>query len=457
MATIDNNRFSPIATVSTYLGEKNYHFSSDETRQKVVELLATQACFNLQHPEWMSAPCTAKESAAIHSEVSNSLYAIAQPFSPQAPPDPSAKKDYGYHFKNVIQATPNCFSEMMGDRKQALIALKEIVLWQGSDPVIFPELVKWVKEALKNAYTDMPDPRLREIYLNHLLAYYPFLSPPEGDTLEIPQGPNAELVTYNVEKVFITPPWLGSPLVAYGLKPTAAHPQAAPMLLLKGTTYPTDYGFFLSYLTDHTPFGPVGGFTFYCLGGQGLIETWLKSCTNKPIVLGVSLGGALTLLTAAHFPDLIKKAYSFNSPAMTSGVVEEWTKNSKNLQEKPDVLVLQQAGDLVGALGRQWSDEWQLIYGHPTTNGPKGLHNHLAADSSRSDALYYKRPPAVDNAMINRRLWLIFQNGLFVFPFALGLLIMPIWALVHAIIKLAKSIFSCCSSRPKPQSESIRV
>lgn len=153
-----------------------------------------------------------------------------------------------------------------------------------------------------------------EATIGDVLALYPYLGVPNGSTLQVPVrlGTEWKLIDYIVERIEMTPSWMGSPLVAYGLH--ALDSSAPPLLLFKGTTYPADEGASLSLLTDLNLFGSVGSYAFAI--GKATIQQWLEqhTATQKAIVYGKSLGGAQAWRSALYFPTHIQKVMAIAAP-----------------------------------------------------------------------------------------------------------------------------------------------
>jgi hypothetical protein len=172
-----------------------------------------------------------------------------------------------------------------------------------------------------------------EFIIGDLLCLLPFLRPIDGDTIQVPVKIESEwhLVDYTIERIEITPSWMGSPLVAYGLK----NPDFPPLLLYKGTTYPSDEGACLSFLTDLNPFASVGSYAFSI--GREKIKTWLENNASKlkARVYGKSLGGAQAWRTALEFPEYVAKVKAYGAPGFTPGErdkIHEVTDKYKDLE-----------------------------------------------------------------------------------------------------------------------------
>ncbi len=78
--------------------------------------------------------------------------------------------------------------------------------------------------------------------------------------------------------------------MAFGLIPNER--SSPPLLLFKGTTYPTDDGCMLGLLTDLNPFASVGKYAFKI--GKNKISKWLENHTSqsRARIYGKSLGSA---------------------------------------------------------------------------------------------------------------------------------------------------------------------
>lgn len=321
------------------------------------------------------------------------------------------------------------------------------------DPALFRIGLDWIKERLERATVEIEDPKLCEIYYHNLLAYYPFLGPNEGDLLRVPNGPKGALVTYRTERLELTPIGLASPLVAYGLIPIKDN-QAPPIFLIKGTTPSADEGSYLSFLTDINPFLPVGGYAFH-LCAKARIAAWFeknrKANHGKSVVVGASLGGALTLQVVSYFPHHICAAHAFNSPAMTDTEVNIWKARVKLLSEaeKPKVHVYLQSGDPISQfVGRRWAEDWEIFHVHAPIK--TAFQSHTAAFTSHPKAFVIRGSARVENNKWGRRLWPLIQNGLFVPLFLLSIALLPLFCLVHNVIRLVKKIFP-------PQRERVSV
>lgn len=152
--------------------------------------------------------------------------------------------------------------------------------------------------------------------VSRFLSYFAHFEFPNACQLQFPHWESAigdrpgiyRPVTYEVERLRLTPSWPLTPYHAYGLNPVdepkASLPAPDAHLVFMGTTYPGGSGFLWTLLADLTPFRSVGALL---LGmGRQVIEKWQTKLSAKhPIhVHGQSLGGAMALQMARDYPTL---------------------------------------------------------------------------------------------------------------------------------------------------------
>ncbi len=288
------------------------------------------------------------------------------------------------------------------------------ILWK-TDPNLSRAARNWLQAKIQHSAQEIPDKKMRAIYLRNLLSYFPFFCPQKGEELRLPFGPLGSTLSYLVEPIELTPPYLGSPLMAYGLVPKTG--KASPLLLFKGTTYPADSGFYLSLLTDINPCGAVGSFAFQNFGKKK-IDSWLAKQTQihgKAEVIGASLGGALSLQTAAAFPKYVQSVHAFNSPAITFKEVAVWEKNT----EKPEVHVYLQEGDPISTfVGRCFAPDWNIhrVFAPDISSAQV----HAATFTAHPEVFIIPEETALVNKDIKRRFWPFVQNIILFPPFILA-------------------------------------
>lgn len=233
-------------------------------------------------------------------------------------PEVQLMTDNQYLVYNILRGNAPSLNEIT-KTGELLLA----ILWEPN-----LELLNEARSLIKNLLFDMhrqfasekitsTDRFHLEMIMGDLLSLYPFLKPEDGETIKLPVQIEGvyNLVEYTTNRIEMTPDLLSSPLVAYGLTPTDL--RASPILLFKGTTYPSDEGAFLSVMTDLNPFAAVGKYAFEM--GKEKIQNWLEiqASTSKTTVYGKSLGGALSWRSALHFPDKIGKVMAYGSPGFS--------------------------------------------------------------------------------------------------------------------------------------------
>ncbi|MDP1880024.1 MAG: hypothetical protein Q8K60_03685, partial [Parachlamydiaceae bacterium] len=183
-------------------------------------------------------------------------------------------------------------------------------LFLKENPNLFLEGKAVLKKMFEDLYIDLSSNNYNndqilnfKIIIGELLSLYPYLKPENGNTIKVPILINWKwtFIEYTVEEISFIPkklpvnfiPVLGSPIVAYGLTPIDLKDTAPPLLLFKGTTFPTDKGFSLSLIADFFPLTSVGAFAFWL--GKEEIKSWLSNATTfkRALVFGKSLGGSL--------------------------------------------------------------------------------------------------------------------------------------------------------------------
>jgi hypothetical protein len=121
-----------------------------------------------------------------------------------------------------------------------------------------------------------------------------------------------------------------------------------PILVIRGTE-PTDIPDLLDDLNPRS----VGHKQFYT--NKDEIKQWLE--TNKgAAVIGHSLGGALSQLVTAEFPNLVKETVTFNSPGISRSIADDF--NDHQSREDVDVEVTHYivSGDIVSLAGEAYLD-----------------------------------------------------------------------------------------------------
>ena len=298
---------------------------------------------------------------------------------------------------------------------RAIILKHDVEMLRETKSVVNQFLNQIFQEINKESLTEKQSFHM-EIIVGELLSLFPFFRPQEGEVLQVPVRIDGKwvLIDYEVNRLELTPEHLGSPLVAYGLKPQ--NKKAPPLILFKGTTYPTDEGFTLSLLVDINPGAAVGSFGFQ--KGKGKIESWLDENTTdqKAVVYGKSLGGALSWQAGINFHEKIAKVMTYGSPGFLK-------KDLRKLEEipdnsKPEFHFFCQKNDLipfVGEYARKGVNYYQIIGRHTR----KGGIAHADMFSAHEKSIVIPLPPSEMESKYRYVLNLLRNLISFVFPFFL--------------------------------------
>ena len=222
--------------------------------------------------------------------------------------------------------------------------------------------------------------------IGHLLSYYTFFDPPSGSKLSVPVCLDGkwQKIEYEVEKIPLTPSWMGSPMVAFGL--TAFN--GPPLLLFKGTSYPADEGFGLQVLSDTNPGASVGGYAFAM--AKQTLRKWLKEKGTKARLFGVSLGGALVQHTVARMPEYIESAFAYCPPRLMHYELRQWNRLYKqNPTALPKVHIFEHDRDVVHSAGLSRGMGWQ-VYKVMGSRPSFSLLAHVECYLSRKELLILK-------------------------------------------------------------------
>lgn len=131
------------------------------------------------------------------------------------------------------------------------------------------------------------DAVVAQMLVGNLIALLPYFDFEEGSSLSLLKFVEGEwkLISYQVVHV----PLMGNKIIAYGLEPQG-ETAATPILIFRGTPYPTASGFFDAVLSDLNPAKSIGEDIFE--HGKPQLDRWMSG-KSKVECYGVSLGGAL--------------------------------------------------------------------------------------------------------------------------------------------------------------------
>jgi hypothetical protein len=281
-------------------------------------------------------------------------------------------------------------------------------------------------EALRAGVTPAQE-KLIAIVFGHILTIYPFLEP-QTKILKIPQknAKQYELVDYNIERLELTPPWLGSPLTAFGLTPNEV--SGPSLLLFMGTPQFTASGALLSLWSDVAPGCSVGEFVFR-LFAKKKIASWLNKVEGDVKVYGKSLGGSLGILTACTFPEKIAELHAYSPPAPFGRVLQSYDLQQKEKKKSPQICIYWQANDFIPLFGSGFHKDWTILY-----LVPEKKQNWFLAHIRSVPALNYLKVYYADPAIKNRK---ILRKALILLS---QFLMVPIFLFVTLVLALKTAI-----------------
>ena len=239
------------------------------------------------------------------------------------------------------------------DMPNRTLASKKILkaIFLEKDPEMLKAFCSALQKVLDEGFQNFQNGNVREeifnIFVQNAVAFLPFSYPEEGETFCIPAKVNGEWkrVEYRVEKrieltedknsprlpkllteaITARLPSLLSRAITYMITTFvrdlfSSHMPAfklvndegaLPYLVFLGTTYPGGDGFLATILSDLTPGFSPGGIAIR-LGEENLRKALSEG--EKVRLVGLSLGGALTLKAADLFKESVLDAYAFNPP-----------------------------------------------------------------------------------------------------------------------------------------------
>lgn len=286
-----------------------------------------------------------------------------------------------------------------------------------------------------------------QVMVGNLLSFYVYISPQTGETLNVPMYIDGawQIKAYQTEKIKLTHPALGSPLVACGL--TAQ--DAPPLLIFKGTTYPQDDGFLLSIMTDLAPFAGVADLAFSA--SKSKISAWFKKNTengaHKAQIFGTSLGGALVQKAAIHFADYIEKGYAFDPPGLSASDLAKLKKQSKT----PEMNIICQHRDRVHELdciSEKWN--YHRIFGNK--DHPSRYESHATSFSIHKNSIITRLNPK-NMAKSPYRFFLTAVKHILCLP--LFLIFAIIWLFTRLVQSISSIAKKCCLTQKKNMTQNV--
>lgn len=311
-----------------------------------------------------------------------------------------------------------------------------------------PKLMREVRDVVQTIYRDIwrsiqenpPESKMEhfhyELLIGDLAAFFAYQNAVQDEILELPVRVNGiwQMASYQIDKILLTPPCLGSPVVAFGFRPKTKG--APPLLLFKGTTRPADDGSFLSFLTDINPGGSVGAYAFQF--GKKQIQKWLKENTSKQkaITFGTSLGGAHAWRCSLHFPDMIQEAKAYCPPGFSLADLTR-LKNIQKLSSKPKIRMFCQYNDAAPYVDfpSLKGVKYYEVLGENIKNGI-GAHTALYSLQNRSTIL--RMDPQVIRSPWKRAALTIARIAVTVFCFLPFMIIHLIQTGIRRLVEMAQ-------------------
>lgn len=204
---------------------------------------------------------------------------------------------------------------------------------------------------------------LFEGFVQQSLSLIPYFGPVEGDVFTVPvynpETNTYDNIDYEVNKIIeLSPPALGTPLIAAGMVPKNNNQDAPPPIIsFSGTPLPGGSGYGAGLLSDMTPFmSPGHAASIYA---KDTMREWLQTYTNnghKPATLtGASLGGGLCLHTLRFHKKYVGEIHAFNPAGLhpwdTWGKSADATYRSGSKTRDVKVRVYSQENDVVSSMG----------------------------------------------------------------------------------------------------------
>ncbi len=388
-----------------------------------IESITRAAFRHMQHDSpQRNRKWTEQEASLLIATVKKILISAETPWKPTL--EPTTK---------ITKLTLSIIRGQLPTLKEILLekALLKAVVWKKDT-----ELLKECRHLINDIFIDMfnnhnlnqlseNESLHMEMVIGDLLSLLPFLRPEQDEQIQVPIRYDGkwQFASYKVAQIELTPSWMGSPLMAYGLNPQEKN--TPPLLLFKGTTFPTDSGCGLSLLADLNPGASVGSYAFRA--GKNKIDSWLNSHAEKAVVYGKSLGGALACRSALYFPDKVAKVLTFGAPGFTGRDANRWNK----IAEKPQINMFYQKGDPVPYFDKAPGPNdvnYYQVYGQKQR---RGVLAHADMFSGHKNAKLIKMDPAKVEHKYKRLAFTALRASLSVVLF-------PFIILIHASITATK-------------------
>ena len=250
-----------------------------------------------------------------------------------------------------------------------------LTVFVNADPEFMLKFYEAIQRELDFLAANPPQTEAEEliwrVYLGNLLGLVPFSYPATGTQLNIPvlQDGRCTAVRYTIEKIPMPLTRFASPMSAFGMTPEAGS-NAQPILSFMGTTFPGAEGFLTTILSDTYPGHHVGGYVFD--KNKELFDRWFEDKSDVHVV-GISLGGALSLHAAKEYSEKIARVDAYNAAGVDT---ETW---DAKLSDDCKVYIWCHAGDVVSEVGH-WPTKPNVsvmrVIAHQEGVGEGALESH---------------------------------------------------------------------------------
>lgn len=298
---------------------------------------------------------------------------------------------------------------------------------------IFPHLLSQIRGEHPEMVT--------KALVNHVIALYAFLSPQDGKIVQILQKIEGrwKLVSYKIEKIRLTESRCISSASAWGFVPQEEE-KAFPLLLFRGTSYPSDEGAYIDYKADFTPGLSIGELIYR--EGKENIRAFIERFPEKIIQLhGQSLGGALALLTGEDFPKRTQ-LHAVAAPGQLPWTVKAIREEGTMTYHEHDMAV-----PIVGFFPESLKLQKALTFDLPGEAARTVFHGHLLPAVGCGPSILMHVDTKQENARPIRKVSTVFHQIFSVPIFAL--LSAFEWGVLRliALIQKVARVFSCSPDR----------
>lgn len=288
--------------------------------------------------------------------------------------------------------------------------LLRFILWH-QDKLLQTEALRWLEGELKKVVIYSWSQQRKQLAIDQLLALLPYLLR-DKDMISIPTWEDGQytLKQYHCEAIPMLPKWWLKTDQYYAFGMTCQ--SASPILLFKGTTYPTDQGFWTTVMADLFPFGNIGSIIMTL--GHHAIQNWANDKQYIKAV-GQSLGGALAIYSGKING---VEAITATNPALPSF----------QLSNDVDTTVIVNSGDIISRIGlmsKHWG-VWSVSNSKVTSKFFAHIQPWICQESILDPIKKAPSPPPMWSLLY----WVIRPVAFF--------LLLPIY-LMHVIYQVIKS------------------